>query len=237
MFNAEFSRLFEMNNMADFVVEDIATKFSHLFDLLQETNAHTNLTAVRDLPGIIVSHFVDSLKLCAHIPTGARILDVGCGGGFPSLPIAIAREDFHVTSLDSTAKKLAFVAAVRDALGLNLETLPGRAEVLGHDSAHRESYDFVCARAVAELDVLAEICLPFVRVGGTFAAMKSGSGHEELQAARQKISLLGGKLLCVDEYVLRGLDEERARMVILVEKVAEIPKKYPRSWAKITAAK
>ena len=237
MFHTEFSRLLELNNMADFTDADTAEKFARLYDLLQETNAHTNLTAIRDLPGIVVSHFVDSLMLCAFIPQRARILDVGCGGGFPSLPVAITRGDLHITSLDSTAKKLAFVAAVRDELGLNLDTLPGRAEVLAHASPYRESFNFVCARAVAELDVLAEICLPFVRVGGIFAAMKSGSGHEELAAARQKISLLGGKLLRVEEYVLRGLDEERARTLILVEKVAETPTKYPRSWAKIVAGK
>ena len=168
-------------------------RFPRLCRLLLEANEKVNLTAVRDPLGVCVLHFADCLTLLPFIPEGARVVDVGCGGGFPSLPLAIARPDITVTALDSTEKKLRFVADAARELGLdNISTLYARAEDAGRDPALRESFDCAVSRAVAPLDVLAELCLPLVRTGGRLAAMKSRSADGELTAARPVISKLGG---------------------------------------------
>ena len=144
---------------------------------------------------------------------------MGCGGGFPTLPLALARKDLAITSLDSTAKKLTFVKETATALGLRVTTLAGRAEELSKGAPLRESFDAVSARAVAALPVLCEWCLPFLKVGGVFLAMKGSAGLEELKSAENAIRLLGGKVEAVKEDTIEGV----VRYNILIKKVKSTP--------------
>lgn len=203
--------------------------------MLLEFNSHTNITAITDPARLAVLHYCDSLTVAAELGEGARVADIGCGGGFPTLPLAIARPDLSITAIDSTAKKLKFVDAAAAALELaGVRTLPIRAENGGHDPVLRESFDHVTARAVASLPVLCELCLPYLRVGGTFCAMKGPRGDDEAEAARRAIETLGGKLCAVRRPILRGIEDETPeRTIIIIRKISETPKTYPRAYGKI----
>jgi 16S rRNA (guanine527-N7)-methyltransferase len=185
---------------------------------------------------VILKHFADSLIAVEDFPEGARIIDVGCGGGFPTFPLAIARPDLNITALDSTEKKINFVKATARELGLsNITAISDRAEALGRGEM-RESFDHATARAVAALPVLSELCLPFVKVGGSFVAMKSVRIDEELAAAKKKniFSLLGGeKEPRVDVLKLTDGGEELFRSIAVTKKLTPTPAKYPRPYAQI----
>ena len=175
------------------------------------------------------------LKLSRY-PLGVG-LDVGCGGGFPSLPLAIARPDISVTSLDSTEKKVKYVGETAKLLGISNHTpLYGRAEELAHDPALRESFDIVTARAVASLPVLSELCLPFVKQNGAFVAMKSGNVEEELAASAAGIKKLGASPFSVYSFSLvsheNGIAPE-GRTILIAKKLSPSPALYPRPYAKI----
>lgn len=204
-------------------------KWDALTSLLLAWNEKINLTAITDPVEIERKHYADSLIGVNEIPQGAALLDVGCGGGFPSLPLAIARPDIRVTSLDSTAKKLRFVEAAATALSLPVTTLPGRAEELGRDPRHRERFDAVTARAVARLPILCEWCLPFVKIGGIFLALKGAAAEEELREAQNAVTVLGGRL---EKTVTRSLDGD-TRTLICIRKIAPTPEKYPRPGGQI----
>lgn len=191
----------------------------------------TNLTAPDD---VAQKHLADSLLLlqAEGLPDAGRVLDVGTGAGFPAVPLAVMRPGWSVTALDATCKKVDFLEEVRAALGVPAACLHGRAELLGKESAYREQFDLVTARAVAALLVLSELCLPMVRVGGVFAAMKGASADEELQAAEAHIRRLGGEVEQVIRYALDESGEDR-RAIILIRKAKATPPKYPRAYAKI----
>lgn len=201
--------------------------FAALLKDLLAFNAVTNLTAITDPEEVILRHFADSLTVADKIPEGASVIDVGCGGGFPTLPLAIARRDLSITALDSTAKKLVFVENTAKKLSLKVKTLAARAEEIPE---HREQYDVAVSRAVARMNLLDELCLPLVRVGGLFIAMKGASGMEELDEAAKGIVALGGKVKDTDAFTLQSAGE---RVLITVEKVSPTPITYPRSWGKI----
>lgn len=169
-------------------------QFCEYARLLVEWNERMNLTAITDPEGIAVRHFVDSLTLlrAADPPPGAKLLDVGAGAGFPSVPACIARPDLKPTLLDSLNKRLIFLHALSEALAIPAELVHQRAEDAGRMPEYREGFDLVCARAVARLSALCEYCLPFVRVGGCFAALKGPDGPQELDEAGRAIDLLGG---------------------------------------------
>lgn len=212
--------------------EEALERFDLLASLLIEQNKTMNLTAITEPDEIVVKHFADSLSLLCvtDIPNGAKILDLGTGAGFPGLPLLIARPDIDLTMLDGTAKKLNYINATLERLSLSAETLHARAEEAGKNPQYREKYDIVCSRAVAALNVLCEYCLPFVRVGGKFVAMKSAKAPEELELARKAISLLGGKVTDIKSF---SLSDGGERSIIIIEKISHIPPKYPRVSAQI----
>ena len=207
---------------------------------LLDWNQRVNLTAITQEDHIEVRHFLDSLTCLlavrkfstaqqrARSGEGAlRFLDVGAGAGFPGIPLKIVCPQWHVALLEATGKKAQFVQHMRDALGLKgMEVIHGRAEDLARDPAHRERYDWVAARAVAEMPVLAELTLPFARVGGRVIAMKAATAEAEAAAAARALALLGGELERIIPLQLPGLAEERR--LVVVRKTACTPDAYPR---------
>lgn len=208
---------------------------ARLSERLIATNELVNLTSIDTPEGVALLHFADSLTLLPYLEPGETLLDVGSGAGFPALPIAIAMPDVRVTALDATQKKIAFAADAAVDLGLrNFSALCGRAEELGAGPPYRERYDVVTARAVGKLNILCEICLPFVRVGGRFIAMKSLSAAEEIAQARQALTETGGEIAENITLTLQGEDEELTRNLIIIQKIAPTPKIYPRRYSQIT---
>ncbi len=198
--------------------------------LLLEKNAVTNLTAIREEEGVARLHFLDSAALLTAADfTGARVLDVGSGAGFPGIPLRILRPDIRLTTIDSVGKKVDFVRDACAALGIDGVTcLRGRVEELPE---LREAFDIVVSRAVAELDVLAELCLPQVRIGGVFLAMKGPDCDGETERADAAIRALGGRVREVRRYAVPGTDAVHA--VVIVEKSKPTPPQYPRRFAQI----
>ena len=201
--------------------------------LLVEWNQKMNLTAITAPDGIAVLHFADSFSLLsvADLPAGGALLDVGTGAGFPAIPLLIARPDLRLTMMDSLAKRLTFIETVLDRLGLNAVCIHSRAEDAARQKELREQFDVVTARAVAAMNVLAEYCLPYVKVGGTFAAMKGPQVAEELAAAKAGIGQLGGKVQTVHTLTLSDGSE---RGIALIRKVRPTPPEFPRHGSKIS---
>lgn len=207
-----------------------------LTDRMLTVNEHLNLTAIKDEDAIIFRHYVDSVTLAAYIPKDARMLDVGCGAGFPTLPLAIFRPDLKITALDGTAKRITYVAETARMLGLSgVRAVAARAEELAHDPKERESYDVVTARAVAALPVLSELCLPFAKVGGQMIAMKAALADEELAASENAIRLCGGSISETGSFeLLSDTEEPAARRLIIIDKVKKTAPLYPRHYSKIS---
>ncbi len=198
--------------------------FEEYYKLLVEYNAKFNLTAITEKTDVIVKHFVDSVLGCGKV-CGNRLIDVGSGGGFPALPLKIVLgENLQLTMLEATGKKCEFLRAVAKELGLTgVTVINDRAETLAKDIKFREKFDCCTARAVARLNTLAEYCMPFVRVGGTFLAYK-GDAEEEIIEAKNAVKILGGEI--VDNFVY-NLDGAK-RALISVKKIKNTPEKYPR---------
>ena len=219
------------------ISEDTLVGFESLCTLLLEFNSHTNLTAIRDNEGVAIKHFADSLSSLAFnlIPENASVIDVGCGAGFPGLPLAHARRDIKVTFLDSTAKKLKFTESACEKLGIKAEFLPVRAEEVSSDRRHRESFDIAVSRAVASLPVLLELSLPFVKVGGTFIAYKATGASEELELSKNAIPMLGGKYIETLEVELPESSDGEVlhHSLIIVKKSKPTPNQFPRRYAQM----
>ena len=204
------------------------------FDLLAERlvswNSRVNLTAITEPDDIVVKHFLDSISPLpyADIKENARLIDVGCGAGFPGLPILIGRPDLEVTFLDSIEKKLKFIDDVLESTSLFGETVHGRAEVLGADSDFREQFDVATTRAVAPLNVLAEYCLPLVKVGGIYISMKGA--EDETALGSKAIKELGGE---IENVVSLKLANGDSRNLIMIRKISQTATKYPRKTKKI----
>jgi len=204
--------------------------FSTYADMLVEKNKVMNLTAVIDSEGIIIKHFVDSFLplMKVEVPQNATLIDVGTGAGFPSIPMKIIREDLQLTLLDSLNKRVNFLREVSDALNLDATCIHSRAEDgarAGAPTVLRETFDVATARAVAKLSVLSEYCLPYVKVGGKFLALKGSDCGEEITQAEEIIDKLGGKVSQITEYNLPNGD---ARTLVVVDKLRTTPGKYPR---------
>jgi len=230
MYEELIKEVFAECGLESYATDENARRFSTLCEMLIETNEHINITAVTDPRGIVLRHFADSVSAASLIPEGAAVIDVGCGGGFPALPLAIVRPDLEIVALDSTAKKLKFTERAARSLSLNVKTLTARAEETALLPERRERYDVCISRAVARLNVLCELCMPLVRVGGVFIAMKGSDADNELTEADNAIRVPGGKLAGVKRFRLSDAGE---RALITVEKVAHTPYDYPRQYAKI----
>lgn len=186
-------------------------------EMLCEWNQKMNLTAITDDEGIAAKHFLDCLAFLrrAEIPSGAKLADVGTGAGFPGIVLKIARPDIRLVLIDSLQKRLNFLGAVLSELGLEAELVHARAEDAGHDKNLREGFDFVTARAVANLAVLSEYCLPLVKVGGVFAPMKTAEAEAELAGAKNALSILGGE---VREVKLYEIPVAGGRSAVIIDK-------------------
>lgn len=199
------------------------------FQWLVEWNEKMNLTAITDEEGVYFKHFYDSTTLLT-VPQFRRegtLLDVGAGAGFPSLPVKIAAPDLDVTILDSLNKRIGFLNELVAALGLtDTKAVHGRAEDFGKQPGWRDGYDQVTARAVARLNVLAEFCLPYVKVGGCFFAMKGPDAENEVSEAKKAVDVLGGRVVDIVKTALPN--EAGTRNIIVVEKIKATPKQYPR---------
>lgn len=201
--------------------------------LLREWNEKINLTAILDDEGIAVKHFLDCLLVgkFADFKAGQKIIDVGTGAGFPGLVLAAAYPQVQVTLLDSTGKKLKAVEDMAKRMGVeNAHILHMRAEDAGKNKEYREKYDFATARAVAELRVLLEYTLPFVKKGGSFLSLKGAAAVVEIDSAGVSLKTLGGKIESINEFSLPGGDK---RAIINVKKISQVPPKYPRVSAQI----
>ncbi len=206
--------------------------FAHYANLLLEWNQKINLTSITDPDQIVIKHFFDSLSLLAVLDPIAnkqlKLIDIGSGAGFPGIALAIMRPTWRVTLVESTGKKADFLNLVVNKLELKqVRVIRDRAETLGRHKQHRESYDVAVARAVAALPVLAEYCLPFVRVGGHWVAQKGPKVKDELTLSRNAFGQLGGKLRAVEAVTVPGM-EDQTRHLIAVEKVKATPPAFPR---------
>ena len=199
-------------------------------DLLLDKNKVMNLTAVTDPLEVVTRHFLDCAPLACYA-AGKTVIDVGCGAGFPGIPVAIL-SDAKVTLLDSLGKRIKFLQEVIDELGLTgTQAVHARAE----EFDHREEFDLATSRAVARLNVLAELSLPLVKVGGYFIAMKAVGSDEEIEEAKNAITILGGRLERVIDYTVPMSEGRKSRLVI-IKKIKSTPAKYPRRFQKISAA-
>jgi 16S rRNA (guanine527-N7)-methyltransferase len=199
--------------------------------LLVDWNRRINLTAITDPQGIAALHLVDSLTCLATLPfpPNARVIDVGSGAGLPGIPLAVVRPDLRVTLLESTRKKCRFLECAVTTLALvGIRVDCRRAEEAGRDPRLREAFDVAVSRAVAELAVVGELCLPFVRIGGSALAMKGPDVEEEMGRGGRACLVLGGRISGKREFTLATPEGPAERSIVTIEKVALTPQKYPR---------
>lgn len=217
------------------LTENQYEQFQKYFELLAEWNEKMNLTAITDESGVALKHFADSLSLLnfVDIPQNSTLADVGTGAGFPGVVLKIARPDIKLTLIDSLNKRLVFLNEVCSQLGIDAEFIHSRAEDGARDEKLRESFDFVASRAVARMNVLSEYCLPYVKVGGAFCAMKGAQANEEFKESLNAINTLGGKL--ENKYFFELPENGGERAIAVVRKVKNTPQKYPRQSGKIKA--
>lgn len=232
-FREYFIRIFQQNGLETYITEENIHKFYDLTVKMVETNKVMNITALTTVDKIIPLHYADCVKAAALIPQNATVADIGCGGGFPILPLAIVRPDMNLVGIDSTEKKVRYVQNTADELGLSVTAISGRAEDLAKQTDYRDHFDVVISRAVARLNVLDELCMPFVKAGGQFIALKGAAGQEELSEAMNGIQKLGGLLQGTDEYSLFTADDEEKRVMVRIDKISATPKEYPRAFGAI----
>lgn len=238
-FIAEYQKMVEAADLDCFSDSTIGERLHIIAENLDTYGSRFNLTAITESQEVLAKHFIDSLFAAkeantilqaSHSP-GNRLLDVGSGAGFPSLPIAAALPDLSVTALDSTAKKITYIKDTAGKCGLaSFDAICTRAEEAGQKEM-REQFDIVTARAVARLPVLMELCTPFLRVGGHFIAMKGSAAQEEVEEARRAASLLSCELVRITPYFLPGLEDQR--FLLIYRKNSPTSSTYPRNAARI----
>jgi len=205
------------------------TQFQKYYEMLVEKNKVMNLTAITEWEEVIDKHFIDSISLikACDLSGDKYVLDLGCGAGFPGIPLKIAFPNLKIVLLDSLNKRILFLQEVIEALGLeNVEALHGRAEDYARKAEYREQFDYCVSRAVANLTTLSEYCIPYVKEGGSFISYKSGKVKEELKEVKKALFLLGGKVEDTITFSLPKTDMER--IFVKINKEKKTPKKYPR---------
>ena len=204
-------------------------KFDIYADFLVEYNQNVNLTAITEPKEILLKHFIDSVLMLkyAEITDNSSIIDVGTGAGFPSVPLKIYNNSLKITLLDSLNKRITFLQQLCEKLGIEAEFIHGRAEDISKLTEYREKFDVSCARAVANMALLSELCIPFVKVGGQFVAMKGP--NEDISLGNNAVSLLGGAVSRETNYQL----EDEQRKIVVVNKISQTPTKYPRNSSQI----
>lgn len=224
-----FSNLCEQNGI--FLDEVMLERFDIYARLLVEWNEKMNLTAITEPREIELKHFLDSLMLIKYydLQNVSNAIDVGAGAGFPSMPILIYKPEIEFTLLDSLNKRLTFLSAVNSELGLDAKLVHSRAEVSGQEENYREKFDLAMARAVAPMNVLSEYCIPFVKEGGAFVALKGS--NDDVSEACNAIEVLGGRLESNISYELGGTE---ARTIAVIRKISQTPTQYPRKSKKIS---
>lgn len=204
---------------------DMLKQLDIFYNLVVEENKKFNLTAITEKREFAVKHILDSCLPHKMLPKGASVIDVGAGAGFPSVPLKIIRPDLNLTMLDSLNKRVNFLNMCVECLGLqNAKAVHARAE--DYAVKNRECFDVAVARAVASLETLSEYCIPFVKVGGSFVALKGSAYKEELDKANYAIGLLGGEVINIQNVLLEEVEGERSN--INIKKVKQTPNKYPR---------
>ncbi len=212
--------------------DEQAQKFENYYNLLIEWNEKFNLTRIVEPQEVALKHFADSLTVLKYcdIPKSASVIDVGTGAGFPGIPLKIYRPDIKLTLLDSLNKRVIFLNEVAKKNNLEIKTLHSRAEDAGRKKDERSKYDTALSRAVARLNVLCEYCIPFLKIGGNFIAMKGPDLSEEVDEAKSAIKLLGGEIISVNEFNLDGAGK---RTIVVIKKIKPTPNAYPRISGKI----
>jgi len=229
----------EKNGMSDFARnETLSQALYALTCRMLEVNEYMNLTTIKKPHDIIMRHYVDSLTVAAHIPEGASVLDIGCGAGFPCLPLALARPDLRITAIDSTEKKVRYVNETAAMLGIFPDTLTAiamRAEEGGSVGGQlREKFNIVVSRAVAHLSILGELALPCLKIGGTLIALKGAKAAEEMNDAKG-LGVLGASPARLIPTPLTAPDtgESDSHALVMMDKCEKTPKIYPRKYAQI----
>lgn len=234
-FRSKCIDIFAKNDFLPTPTDEQIKKLYELTNIMLEVNKSMNLTAITEENAVILKHYADSVSIASEIPEGASLIDVGCGAGFPTLPLAIFRPDIKITALDGTAKRIDYVRSTAAKLGLsNVTAVAARAEEYSRIAERREGFDIATARAVASLPVLCEICLPFVKVGGKFIAMKASQGLSEAEASKNAAKTCGGSIVEIKELSLIGDGEPEKRVVITISKKSRTPDKYPRHYSQIS---
>lgn len=212
-------------NLTDYQLQQL----QQYFELLVEWNEKINLTAITDEEDVYLKHFYDSMSLAFYYDLSQvdTLCDVGAGAGFPSIPLKILYPHLKVTIIDSLNKRIKFLEHLSSELQLvDMSFVHARAEEAGKNKAYREQFEVVTARAVARMSVLSELCLPLVKIGGQFVALKAQQTQEELQEGRQAIATLGGKLVRIEDFILPI--EQAERHIVVIDKRKQTPNKYPR---------
>lgn len=234
-FTSALSRVFSANGLSSYLSMERQKTFYQLTVRMLEENEKYNLTAITEIDKIILNHYADCVSLASRLKKGASIIDIGCGAGFPTLPLAIVRPDLKITAVDSTAKRVNYVKETAELLGLsNITALVMRAEDGGRSPEYREKFDYATARAVAEMRVLTELALPFVRIGGQMIAMKGKNAEFELSAAKRAIATLGGRNTLCENITLKGEGETLTHPLIIIDKKERTPQNLPRPFAQIS---
>ncbi|AKA71257.1 16S rRNA (guanine(527)-N(7))-methyltransferase RsmG [Clostridium scatologenes] len=209
--------------------EDTYNKFNQYKDMIKDWNEKINLTAIVDDEQIFKKHFIDCIKIFKFSPLkeAKNVIDIGTGAGFPGIPIKIMKQELDLILLDSLNKRVNFLNEVVSKIKLNnVETIHGRAEDFSRQPKYREQVDIAVSRAVANLAVLSELCIPYVKVGGYFVAMKGPSVDDEIKEGKRAISILGGK---IDDVIKINIeDSDLDHNLVIIEKIKETPKAYPR---------
>ena len=214
--------------------ETAAPAFRRYFEFLEEKNKVMNLTAISGEEEVYTLHFLDCLALFKyHDFKNQSVIDIGSGAGFPGLPVKIAEPSVKLTMLDAQQKRINFLSETCDNIGLDgVNCIHARAEEAAFEKTMRGSFDCAVSRAVARLNVLCELCMPFVKTGGYFFAMKSVDSGEEIDEAKKAITTLGGELEAINDYTIPGTDV--THRVVVIRKVKETPSGYPRRFSKIS---